>query len=345
MPRAWRIAIASVVRGATIGGIIGALVIAAIVGRSWLFRSPSNPPAPTTRTLQASVAPAAPPAVATQPTVVIAQRGVTAPQALVNEPSPRSTTAVVSRPSPARSQLFEIHARAVRREHAAASLYTSAKPVLSRPQASDLARQARAALAGVHAATARIADYAAAFDRTEPGRFGALLRDAESADGDAAAQSRRLHATVARARALAKAPVSPSRSQPPPTSAAASTPVEEASPVPRHASPAASLSEEDRWRYTSAVHSYHRADACYRDLVADLSRAYRTQPAYAERNRELSHRVRALYERLRALDSNLAAFAGGGAHRSSSMQEFQLQLSDFVAQCHAMWKELDDSRR
>jgi hypothetical protein len=284
---------------------------------------------------------------APQGTPAVPQSAVAPPQIAVNQPSPppspRATAPAVSHPSHARSELLELHTRAERRELAAASLYTSAEPVLRRQSASVPAREAKAALAGVRAATDRIAGYAAAADRAAPDRLDTLLHDARGADREAAAHDRRLRAAVARARALAEAPASPSPS--PSTGPLAASPVEAASPAPRRAPPAAPLSEDDRRRYTAAVHSYRHADGCYRDLVGALSRVYGTGPADAERNRELSRRVRALYERLRALEGTLGTFEGAGANGDLRLQQFDLQVHDYLAQCHATRRALEDSAR
>jgi hypothetical protein len=229
----------------------------------------------------------------------------------------------------------------LQRERTAVSLYSSAQSVLRRPQASGLAHRAKAALAGVRAATARITHYAAAIDRTAPDRQSALLRDAEAADRDAAVQNQRLHAVVRRALALAEAHAPPSPS--PSTEQAASTAVS-APPEPKRAPPPAPLSEDAQRQYTAALRSYRHADGCYRDLVGDLSRAYGTGSADAERNGELHRRVRTLYAQLRALESTLGAFARGEAH-GSSLEQFNLQVHDYLAQCHATRKVVEGSRR
>jgi hypothetical protein len=338
-----RVAMLSVIRGATFGAALGAIVVAAILGRSLLFKSPPTAPAPTTRSSQASVAAAAPPASAKKATVALPQSVVAPPQGVVNEAPPLATATptAVSHPNPARGALLKLHAHAVQRAQAAASLYASAEPVLRRPQARMPAYEARAALAGVRAQTARIADYAAAADRTAPDRSGALLRDAESADRNAAFQNQRLHAAVAKARALAEAPTEHPTSHPPPAEAVASAPFEAAPPAPKHAPPPAPISADDRERYVLAVHGYRHADACYRELLDDVSRTYRDRPADAERNREISRRVRAFYERLRRLASVLDEAAGAHGIGPSAMQQFDLQNRNFVADCRALRNALE----
>jgi hypothetical protein len=310
--------------------IVAAMIVVALVARAWFFRS-STTPAPRPRSSEASVAAAKLPPDANEPAVAL-------PQSVPATPYRPATTAAVSNPGSARNGLLGLQARAVSRAQAAASLYASANQVLRRPEASAIAGQAKAAFAGVRAATARIAADAAAAERADPDQRGALLRDAADADRTADTQSRRLHAAVARARALTASSVSR------PPSNVASMPVETRPWVPERTLPPAPVTADDRHRYAAAVRSYRSADACYRDLTDDLSRAYGDRREDAARNQGLRRRVRALYDQLRSLASAREALAGASPNGPARMLQFERQIGDYVDRCVELQRVLGDSR-
>ena len=332
--------------------VLCAILIAAFAGYA-LFVGRSTTPMPIRRSSQTASSAAIPPPVAKQapvspPRSTPAQEvQVPPPQAAGDQTQaqPQQATAEVNRPpaaanpiavSPrAASDLLKLRTGAVSRAQSAAAFYASSASVMRKPRAGALAGQAKAALAGVREATDQVVADSAALDHTAPGRVGALLRHARVADEAAAAHNRRLHAILARARVLA-APGSPSRTM-------AETTPGSVEPMPlaaERAMPPSPVTDDDRRRYAAAVRSYRNADACYRDLAARLSRAYGPGRADVARNRDLSRRVWALYDRLHRLASAREALAGASADGPTQLEDYQRQVRDYVDQCSDLRLEL-----